>query len=73
MKKIRGLFTNFRLRKRLLALSDAFIIVVAGLLANFPIPVYAARIGRPDLFAFLSTCVICCFATLLLFGAYNRL
>ena len=73
MKKFRGLFTNFRLRKRLLALSDAFIIVVAGLLANFPIPVYASRIGRPDLFAFLSTCVICCFATLLLFGAYNRL
>ena len=73
MEKIRSLFTNFRLRKRLLALSDAFIVVVAGLLANFPIPAYATRIGRPDLFAFLSTCVVCCFASLLFFGAYNRL
>ena len=73
MQTLKGLLTNFRLRKRLLALSDAFIIVVAGLLANFPIPVYANRIGRPDLLAFLSTCVICCFACLLFFGAYNRL
>ena len=59
MKEIRKLFTNFRLRKRLLALSDAFIVVIAGLLANFPIPIYAERIGRPELFAFLSTCVVC--------------
>ena len=73
MKDIYRLFTNFRLRKRLLALADAFIVVIAGLLANFPIPIYAARIGRPDLFAFISTCVICCLAALLLVGAYNKL
>ena len=73
MKEIRKLFTNFRLRKRLLALSDAFIVIIAGLLANFPIPIYAERIGRPELFAFLSTCVVCCLAALLLTGAYNKL
>jgi len=73
MKNIQKLFTNFRLRKRLLALSDAFIVVVAGLIANFPIPIYAARIGRPDLFAFISTCVVCCLAAMLLAGAYNKL
>lgn len=73
MKEIRKLFTNFRLRKRLLALSDAFIVVIAGLLANFPIPIYAERIGRPELLAFLSTCVVCCLAALLLTGAYNKL
>ena len=73
MKEIRKLFTNFRLRKRLLALSDAFIVIVAGLIANFPIPIYAERIGRPELFAFLSTCVVCCLAALLLTGAYNKL
>ena len=50
----------------MLALADAFIVVIAGLLANFPIPIYAARIGRPELFAFLSTCVVCCLAALLL-------
>ena len=73
MKDIYRLFTNFRLRKRLLALADAFIVVIAGLLANFPIPIYAERIGRPELFAFLSTCVVCCLAALLLTGAYNKL
>ena len=73
MKEIQKLFTNFRLRKRLLALSDAFIVVVSGLIANFPIPIYADRIGRPELFAFLSTCVVCCLAALLLTGAYNKL
>ena len=56
-----------------MALSDAFIVVIAGLLANFPIPIYAERIGRPELFAFLSTCVVCCLAALLLTGAYNKL
>lgn len=61
------------MRKRMLALVDAFVIVIAGLLANFPIPVYANRIGRPDLFALLSTYVVCCFASLLMFGAYNKL
>ena len=72
-KDISELFTNFRLRKRLLALSDGFIVVIAGLLANFPIPIYASRIGRPELFSFMSTCVVCCLAALLLVGAYNKL
>ena len=72
-KDISELFTNFRLRKRLLALADGFIVVIAGLLANFPIPIYASRIGRPELFSFMSTCVVCCLAALLLVGAYNKL
>lgn len=73
MQKINGLFTNFRLRKRLLAIADAFIIIVAGFFANFLIPVYAERIGRPDLFSFGVLVVFCCFACLLFFGAYNKL
>ncbi len=73
MEKIKRYFTNFRLRKRLLALADAFIVVVAGLIANYPLPLFADRIGRPDLFNIFAVSVVCCFAGLMLFGAYNKL
>ena len=65
--------TSFRLRKRLLAIADAFIIVVAGFFVNFPLPLFADRIGRPELFSFGVLVVFSCFACLLFFGAYNRL
>lgn len=70
MKKI---MANFRLRKRILAIVDAFIIVIAGLIANFPLPLVADRIGRPTLFVMFSMCVLCCFTMLLFFGAYNKM
>lgn len=73
MNRIKLYFTNFRLRKRLLALADAFVVVVAGLVANFPLPLYGDRIGRPDLFAIFSLSVVSCFACLMMFGAYNKL
>lgn len=73
MNRLRLYFTNFRLRKRLLALADAFIVVIAGLIANFPLPLYGDRIGRPDLLAIFSLSVVSCFACLMLFGAYNKL
>lgn len=70
MKK---LIANFRFRKRILAIVDAFIIVIAGLIANFPLPLVADRIGRPTLFVMFSMCVLCCFTMLLFFGAYNKM
>lgn len=73
MNRLKRYFTNFRLRKRLLALADAFIVVIAGLIANFPLPLYGDRIGRPDLLAIFSLSVVSCFACLMLFGAYNKL
>lgn len=73
MGKIKGLFANFRLRKRILALSDGFLIVVAGLIANFPLPLFAAPIEREDLFVEFLFSVVCCFGGLLFFGAYNKL
>jgi len=71
--RVKVLFANFRLRKRLLAIADAFIVVIAGLIANFPLPLFAERIGRPDLFQIFTLSVVCCFGGLLLFGAYNKL
>ena len=73
VRKFRLLFTSFRLRKRLLALVDAFIVMMAGLVVNLPLPYFADRIDRPLLFSFLMLCVFCCFACQLLFGAYNKL
>ncbi|SHK68252.1 MULTISPECIES: nucleoside-diphosphate sugar epimerase/dehydratase [unclassified Fibrobacter] len=73
MSKIMGLFSNFRVRKRVLALADAFIVVVAGLFANFPLPLYAKAIDRADQFAIFFLSVILCFSALLFYGAYNKL
>ena len=68
-----ALMNSFRLRKRVLALSDALIVVIAGLVANYPLPLFAERVGRPDQFLIFVTCIICCFGSLLFFGAYNKL
>ena len=68
-----GFFSNFRIRKRVLALADAFIVVVAGLFANFPLPLYAKAIDRTDQFAIFFLSVILCFSAQLFFGAYNKL
>ena len=70
---LKKLLTNFRLRKRLLAIADAFIITVAGFFVNVPLPLFADRIGRPELFSYALLTVFSCFACLLFFGAYNKL
>jgi len=73
LQKVKPFLVNFRVRKRLLAMVDGAIIVFAGLIANFPLPLFAERIGRPDLFKIYALCVVCGFAGLMLFGAYNKL
>ena len=73
MNWIKDLLTNFRLRKRLLALADAFIVVFAVFFVNLPLPLFADRIGRLDLFNYAALLVFSCFACLLFFGAYNKL
>ncbi len=69
----KALMNSFRLRKRVLALADAFVVAVSALIANYPLPLFAERIGRPDLFVIIITSIISCFGSLLFFGAYNKL
>lgn len=69
----KALTNSFRLRKRVLALADAFVVAVSALIANYPLPLFAQRIGRPDLFLIIVVSIICCFGSLLFFGAYNKL
>ena len=71
--KFNALMNSFRLRKRVLALSDAFVVAVSALIANYPLPLIADHIGRPDQFVIIVTSVVCCFGSLLFFGAYNKL
>ncbi|MCQ2104870.1 MAG: polysaccharide biosynthesis protein [Fibrobacter sp.] len=73
MNKLKELFSSFRMRKRVLALTDAFIVGVSGLISNFPLPLFADRIGRGDLLIVFLVSIFCCFSTLLFFGAYNKL
>ena len=73
MAKITQLFVNFRVRKRILALADAFIVVVAGLFSNFFLSSSIDRISKTDLLAIFFLSVLMCFGSLLFFGAYNKL
>ena len=73
MSKLMKQFANFRVRKHILALADAFIVVVVGLFANFVLPLVATPVDRMDLLAFFFLSVLLCFSGLLFFGAYNRL
>ena len=73
MAKITQLFVNFRVRKRILALADAFIVVVAGLFSNFFLFSSIDRISKTDLLAMFFLSVLMCFGSLLFFGAYNKL
>lgn len=73
MKIFKRLFINFRARKRVLAITDGFIVAMAALIANVPLPLFADRIARPDLLVTIVLSVGCCFGSLLFFGVYNKL
>ncbi len=57
----------------MLAITDGFIVAMAALIANFPLPLFADRIARPDLLVTIVLSVGCCFGSLLYFGVYNKL
>ena len=73
MSKLSQLFVNFRVRKRILALADAFIVVVAGLFAAFIYSLFNEPMDRAILLAYFFLSVLMCFGGLLFFGAYNKL
>ncbi|MCQ2096533.1 MAG: polysaccharide biosynthesis protein [Fibrobacter sp.] len=73
MGRIKDLLKSFKYSKRILAVVDAVIVAAAGLVANFPLPLIADRIARPDQFVIFVVSVFCCFSFLMLSGAYNKL
>lgn len=72
MEKVRGILTNFRYRKRILAAVDCFFVFIAGLIVNY-FSFYSSQVGRLDLLFILLLCAVSCFGGLLFFGAYNKL
>ena len=70
---IRQLLTKFKYRKILLALADAFIIVIAALITNFLLVPLSFYLSREDLSVSMIVNVICGLLSLTAFGAYNKL
>lgn len=74
MQRLQTTFSSFRFRKRVLALADAFIVVVASLITNSLFTLFNIYILAPeDVLISHILCVILCFSALLFLGAYNKL
>jgi len=65
---LKQLIRNFRFRKIALALADACIVAISSLITNFFID-----IGKREVMISVAVSVICCFLTMFIFGAYNKL
>lgn len=70
LKEYAGMFTH---RKMLLVVVDAFILVVASLIANFLLSLFGCEISTSDLIVPIVMGTICCFAFLFICGAYNKM
>ncbi len=73
MVYLKEIFSQFRVRKVVLALADAFIISIAALISNYLLSLFDMEISARILTFSASLSVICCFAALLSLGAYARL
>ena len=70
---MKSIFRQFRFRKMILAVADAFIIVIAALISNYLLSLFDMEISARLLTFSSALSVICCFAALLCFGAYTKL
>ncbi len=70
---MKSIFRQFRFRKMILAVADAFIIVIAALISNHFLSLFDIEISARLLTFSSALSVICCFAALLCFGAYTKL
>ena len=64
---------KFRYRKAILAVADAFIVVVSALLASFALSNFGMGLGVSDMRISILVSVVCCGACLFMFGAYSKL
>lgn len=71
--KVRENVEKFSVRKIILALADAFIVVVASLISNFILTPLGHALSTRDLAVSMIVSVFTCFAWLNIAGAYNKL
>ena len=70
---MREVFGNFRYRKLVLAIADAFIIAVASLITNYILSFASADLSQDKVSVSMGVSVICCISSLLICGAYSKL
>ncbi len=70
LKEYAGMFTH---RKTLLVVVDAFILVVASLIANFLLSLFGREISTADMLVPIVMGTICSFAFLFICGAYSKM
>lgn len=73
-EKVKNKLTSFRFRKRVLAVTDAFIVFVSGLMTHSAFYMLGIYTLEPeDMFLCFTFSVACCFGGLLFTGCYNKL
>ena len=73
---MKNVFKQFRFRKVILALADAFMIAVSSLTTNFlfnGLHQYTYALFSRELFISIMISMICCVGCLIITGAYNRM
>ena len=72
-ENMKALLQKFRFRKIALAVADCFIVIVAGLIANFVLTLFQDGVGRGEIVVSVVIGTICCIGSLTVFGAYTKL
>ncbi len=72
-ENMKALLQVFRFRKVALAVADCFIVIVAGLIANFILTLMQDGIGRTEMVISVVIGTVCCIGALTVFGAYTKL
>lgn len=67
------LCNNFKVRKVILAVADAFIITVSALIVNFLLSFFGKELDRADVVISIAVSSICCVGGLFIMGAYSKL
>ncbi|MCQ2101764.1 MAG: polysaccharide biosynthesis protein [Fibrobacter sp.] len=71
---LKDLISSFRFRKRVLALADAFVVFVTGLVANFIFQVFDIyQFLSKDLLLYIGLDILFCFTGFMFYGCYNKL
>lgn len=70
---MKNVFTKFQYRKAALAVVDAFIVVISGVLSNYGLIALHDGLTPKQMFSSICVSVMTCFGGLLLCGAYNKL
>lgn len=71
---MKGLLKNFRFRKLVLGIADAFIVVVAALLSDYVLKgLHHVSLTPRQLFISAVYSMVCCAALMFITGAYSKM